>query len=108
MTAVGATNVGSIHFEEFSKDPELKTNRPSGRRRRCDLAHPCSTRNFYYSEKNFENSSENPNSRQPEYDKGQAFGHFAFGSTIVLIFEAPKNFKFEKVTNDRILVGQSI
>lgn len=101
MTAVGATNVGSIHMDNGNLiDPELKTNRPYGRRSRCDVARPCSTRNFYFSEKQFE--------RKPKYDKGQAFGHFSFGSTIVLIFEAPKSFNFAKTTNDRIHVGESL
>ena len=103
MTAVGATNVGSIHFENGEKfDPELKTNRPYGRKSQCDVATPCSTRNFYYSEKHFVEEN------QPTFDKGQSFGHFSFGSTIVLIFEAPTDFQFEKSINERVLVGQAL
>ena len=102
MTAVGATNVGSIHVDNGAKiDPELRTNRPYGRRSRCDVAKPCSTRNFYYTEKTF--SEENL-----PYKKGQAFGHFSFGSTIVLIFEAPKDFDFETEINGRVLVGKPL
>jgi len=101
MTAVGATNVGSIHFENGKVlDPELRTNRPYGRKSRCDMATPCSTRNFYFSEKHFEN--------RLQMEKGQPFGHFAFGSTIVLIFEAPHDFEFNKMTNDRVWVGKSL
>lgn len=91
--------MGSIHMEN---DPELRTNRPYGRKSKCDVARPCSTRRFYYSEKHFE-----PGARL-SYAKGDPFGHFSFGSTIVLIFEAPKNFQFNGKTNDRVLVGQAI
>jgi len=98
MTAVGATNVGSIHMDNGNTiDPELKTNQPYGRKSRCDVAKPCSTRNFYFSEKQFE-----PKLR---FEKGQAFGHFSFGSTIVLIFEGPNEFSFQKGINQRTIVG---
>ena len=98
MTAVGATNVGSIHMDNGNTiDPELKTNQPYGRKSRCDVAKPCSTRNFYFSEKQFE-----PKLR---YEKGQAFGHFSFGSTIVLIFEGPNEFSFQQGINQRVIVG---
>jgi len=40
--------------------------------------------------------------------KGQPFGEFRLGSTIVLLFEAPKNFKFQLETGQRILVGEGI
>ena len=102
MTAIGATNVGSIHMDNGALlDPELRTNRPYGRRSRCDVAKPCSTRNFYYSEKHFDKPG-------IHYDKGQAFGYFSFGSTIVLLFEAPTHFQFSKMINDRVVVGQAL
>jgi len=40
--------------------------------------------------------------------KGQPFGEFHLGSTIVLLFEAPKNFKFQLEAGQRILVGEGI
>jgi phosphatidylserine decarboxylase len=40
--------------------------------------------------------------------KGQPFGEFHLGSTIVLLFEAPKNFKFQLEIGQRILVGEGI
>jgi hypothetical protein len=40
--------------------------------------------------------------------KGHPFGEFHLGSTIVLLFEAPKNFKFQLETGQRILVGEGI
>ena len=97
MTAVGATNVGSIHMDA---DPDLKTNRPYGRKSRCDVAKPCSTRNFYFSEKHFEPAL--------SFEKGQNFGHFSFGSTIVLIFEAPLDFQFQKAINQKVFMGQTL
>ena len=81
-------------------DPELKTNQPYGRRSKCDIAKPCSTRNFYFSEKQFEPSL--------RFDKGQGFGHFSFGSTIVLIFEGPKDFSFTNGINQKVIVGKAL
>ena len=81
-------------------DPELKTNQPYGRKSRCEVARPCSTRSFYFSEKQFEPSL--------RFEKGQAFGHFSMGSTIVLIFEAPKEFSFSKGIDQRVIVGAAL
>lgn len=70
MTAVGATNVGSIkvYFDE-----DLQTNkrllwRPD--------RYGCSEREF---------------AKRVNFSAGQDFGEFNFGSTIVLIYEAPRN-----------------
>jgi phosphatidylserine decarboxylase len=43
-----------------------------------------------------------------EMCKGQPFGEFRLGSTIVLLFEAPKDCKFKLVNGQRILVGEGI
>jgi len=101
MTAVGATNVGSIHVDNGNIiDPELKTNQPYGRKSKCEVSKPCSTRSFYFSEKQFEPSL--------RYGKGQGFGHFTFGSTIVLIFEGPKDFSFSNGIDQRVVVGKAL
>ena len=101
MTAVGATNVGSIHVDNGNIiDPELKTNQPYGRKSKCEVAKPCSTRSFYFSEKQFEPSL--------RYGKGQGFGHFTFGSTIVLIFEGPTDFSFCNGIDQRVVVGKAL
>ncbi|KAG7306733.1 hypothetical protein JYU34_008161 [Plutella xylostella] len=82
MTAVGATNVGSI---EIYSDPELRTN-TKGKRTRIN-------------ETDLSNVS---------YKKGELFGQFNMGSTIILLFEAPKDFKFEFASGERVLVGQAL
>ena len=41
------------------------------------------------------------------YNKGDEIGYFAFGSTIVLVFEAP-NFKFNVESDQKIKYGDSL
>lgn len=82
MTAVGATNVGSI---EIYKDPDLRTN-TKGKRNRVDEMEL----------------------QKVSFQKGELFGQFNMGSTIILLFEAPKDFKFELAAGDRVLVGQAL
>lgn len=97
MVAVGATNVGSIH-SEF--EPEMRTNRPVAVKSRCKLASSCAGKCVYYDERLFEGQG-------LSFTRGQDFGHFSFGSTIVLLFEAPKN-DLNPITSGRVLVGQDL
>ncbi|KAL8589455.1 hypothetical protein ACOMHN_061666 [Nucella lapillus] len=85
LCAVGATNVGSIRIY---CDEELETNI---KRRHTD--------GTYY-DKVF--SSAVPVS------KGAMFGEFNLGSTLVLIFEAPKGFQFKIRTGQKIKCGEPI
>ncbi|XP_072946961.1 phosphatidylserine decarboxylase proenzyme, mitochondrial [Epargyreus clarus] len=82
MTAVGATNVGSI---EIYSDPELRTNTKGKRNRVEELP-----------------------MNNVKHCKGELFGQFNMGSTIILLFEAPPDFKFEMNAGERVLVGQAL
>jgi phosphatidylserine decarboxylase len=82
--AVGATNVGSIRVY---KDEELVTNTskwPQGK------------------------SSKDARFRDLEMKKGELFGEFRMGSTIVLLFEAPRGFNFSAELGQKIKVGQGL
>lgn len=85
MVAVGATNVGSI-VVEF--DAELKTNR----RMRKEYRHEVE----YETPINFR--------------KGEDFGYFNFGSTIVLVFEAPSECEWVEQMEGvaRVRVGEAL
>ena len=84
VVAVGATNVGSI-VADF--DPDLKTNQTARRE--------------YQHEVEYE--------KPIQFKKGDEFGHFNFGSTIVVIFEAPSDCEPRALEGiQRILVGEGL
>ena len=83
LVAVGATNVGSIHA---AFDEDLATNTEEGAE---------------MSEKVYEGGG-------VVMRKGDEFGHFDFGSTVVLIFEAPVDAGFRVDSMTRIRVGEGI
>ncbi|XP_035904101.1 phosphatidylserine decarboxylase proenzyme, mitochondrial isoform X1 [Anopheles stephensi] len=89
-TAVGATNVGSV---EIFMDEKLKTNKWVG------LA--CGS----HKKKEYD-ELEMPDDKY--LDKGELVGQFRMGSTIVLIFEAPKEFKFNLFPGQRVKVGERL
>ncbi|RZC43127.1 phosphatidylserine decarboxylase proenzyme [Asbolus verrucosus] len=82
-TAVGATNVGTV---KVYYDKTLHTNHPKASLRCKDL---------FLGNDIFLN-------------KGDAFGEFRMGSTIVLVFEAPVNFHFTVMPGDHVQMGQSL
>ncbi|XP_026210418.1 phosphatidylserine decarboxylase proenzyme, mitochondrial isoform X1 [Anabas testudineus] len=101
LTAVGATNVGSIRVYF---DRELHTNTP------------------HYSKGTFfdrsyvdqvlkvagEGCVASLNKGGVVLHKGEAVGEFNLGSTIVLLFEAPKDFSFNLQPGQRIRVGEGL
>ncbi|KAJ3094858.1 phosphatidylserine decarboxylase 1 [Physocladia obscura] len=89
MIPVGATNVGSI-VVDF--DPTLKTNTPDV----PSKAFPIGT----FDEKIY--------ARQIELGKGENVGGFKLGSTIVLVFEAPKDFQFAYKDGDIVKMGTKL
>ncbi|KAJ9591930.1 hypothetical protein L9F63_001532, partial [Diploptera punctata] len=90
LTAVGATNVGSIHVY---CDKDLITNQRKWRR--MDVRQKDA----------FIVGSEG---KKLHMCKGEPFGEFRLGSTIVLLFEAPRNYKFSLTPGQRIQVGEGI
>ena len=116
MTAVAATNVGDIVEDGDKPENEetregnttldsLKTNQAYGLKRDCTFMGTCTQvgkKVLYYSEKKFETPR--------NYRKGDPFGHFNFGSTLVLLFEAPKeeiNSLHVRIS-DKVKVGEAI
>ncbi|KAK4883651.1 hypothetical protein RN001_006970 [Aquatica leii] len=86
LAAIGATNVGSI---KIYCDKWLQTNLPKYKQRG-------------------QISKDKYLGSNLKFMKGDAFGEFRMGSTIVLIFEAPKNFQFNLVPGQRVKMGQAI
>jgi len=84
-TAVGATNVGSILIRI---DPELNM-----------LGTNCNLKNGFCRKQKWNCNL---------VGKGEFFGEFNLGSTIVLIFEAPKDFQFNVKSGENVKVGQKL
>jgi len=82
MIAVAATNVGDIQTEF---DEDLSTN----------IA-------------NDNEATEKIYDKPLQFNKGDDFGHFNFGSTIVLLYEAPRNMEFEGKPVRRVKMGEKL
>ncbi|XP_026999965.1 phosphatidylserine decarboxylase proenzyme, mitochondrial isoform X1 [Tachysurus fulvidraco] len=89
LTAVGATNVGSIRIYF---DKELRTNNPR------------------YSKGSYNDFSyvSNNNQEGVSLRKGEHLGEFNLGSTIVLLFEAPQDFTFNLTAGQKIRFGEPL
>ncbi|KAJ8260624.1 hypothetical protein COCON_G00163470 [Conger conger] len=89
LTAVGATNVGSIRIYF---DKELRTNAPR------------------YSKGSYNDFSyvSNNNREGVSMRKGEHLGEFNLGSTIVLLFEAPHDFTFNLKPGQKIRFGEAL
>ena len=81
MVAVGATNVGSI---EVNFDEELSTNTATN------------------------DVSEKVYDVPIQFEKGEEFGFFNFGSTIVIIYEAPTDIILDIQQMKRTQVGERL
>lgn len=91
MVPVGATNVGSI---VINFDKALRTNTRK-------MSHPAHT----FTEAVYSGASVLQG--QPLL-AGDEMGGFKLGSTIVMVFEAPKNWKFDVKAGDLIKVGEAV
>ncbi|XP_075440287.1 phosphatidylserine decarboxylase proenzyme, mitochondrial-like, partial [Ascaphus truei] len=89
LTAVGATNVGSIRIHG---DQDLHTNCSRHVKGRF---HDCSYTEHF-----------GPGGLS--LGKGAPLGEFNFGSTIVLIFEGPRDFQFHITAGSRIRMGEAL
>lgn len=93
MTPVGATNVGSI---KLNFDKELITNE---KRHKHSKPHTCY-------EATYEKTSAVLGG--VPLVKGEEMGGFMLGSTVVLCFEAPRNFEFDIEVGDAVKMGQPL
>ncbi|KAI0324349.1 phosphatidylserine decarboxylase [Cubamyces sp. BRFM 1775] len=93
MVPVGATNVGSI---KINFDQALRTNVGSRRN------HPVGT----FTEAVY--SAASPILNGQPLPKGVEMGGFCLGSTIVLVFEAPHQFRFAVNAGEKVKVGQKL
>nr|XP_040053394.1 phosphatidylserine decarboxylase proenzyme, mitochondrial isoform X1 [Gasterosteus aculeatus aculeatus] len=104
LTAVGATNVGSIRVYF---DQELQTNVP---RYSKGSFHD---RSYVAADNLLSKAAGKGGVASGEGEgvvlqKGAAVGEFNLGSTIVLLFEAPKDFSFNLQAGQRIRVGEGL
>ncbi|KAF8907729.1 phosphatidylserine decarboxylase 1 [Gymnopilus junonius] len=95
MVAVGATNVGSI---KINFDQDLRTNTSMQRR---SIPPPGA-----YTEATYAAAS--PLLRGQPLIPGEEMGGFCLGSTVVLVFEAPKDFAFTVQEGEKVRVGQRL
>ncbi|KAG0266272.1 phosphatidylserine decarboxylase 1 [Actinomortierella ambigua] len=91
MVPVGATNVGSI---VLNFDKELRTNRREDRYRRG------------YGELSYQGMSKTLGGLPLRV--GEEMGGFKLGSTVVLVFEAPREFTFTLEAGQTVRMGQSL
>lgn len=92
MTAVGATNVGSI---KLNFDKELVTNVKANSR----LPRTCYEAIY---------NNTNQDLGGVPLLKGEEMGGFEFGSTVVLCFEAPIDFQYDITIGQKIKLGEKI
>ncbi|CAI5711025.1 unnamed protein product [Peronospora effusa] len=86
LTAVGATNVGSI---VITKEPNFRTNTAA----QDSLVGKCITNSY---------------DDKLHATCGEEMAQFKLGSTVVLVFEAPESFQFTITPGDKLILGKCI
>lgn len=102
LTAVGATNVGNLRV--FC-DPTLPLNRD---RQKLDLIGRRKEGAALKMRHNEPVTWEKPLEPSVKLGRGQLFGKFLLGSTIVMIFEAPDEFRWSVRPGDTVRMGGPI
>ncbi|XP_038563206.1 phosphatidylserine decarboxylase proenzyme, mitochondrial isoform X3 [Micropterus salmoides] len=104
LTAVGATNVGSIRVYF---DQELQTNAPRYNKGSFD-DHSYVAIGDQALKASSEGGVVSADGGGVVLQKGAPVGEFNLGSTIVLLFEAPKDFTFNLQPGQRIRMGEGL
>ena len=97
MSPVGATNVGSIRV---FMDHELTTNDKQTQNDSTSVQKGL--------DKKFYGKNGSNGLTGVQVTRGDMFGEFNLGSTIVLVFEAPENFEFNIKPNEKVYFGQQL
>jgi phosphatidylserine decarboxylase len=125
MTPVGATNVGSIkiHFDKYLRtntyyevdQPPASEENSSMESSTASLSSASSDTSSQKKKKVKKASCYEANYTKASrllggypLSKGQQMGGFNLGSTVVLVFEAPKSFQFNVKPGQKVKVGQAI
>ncbi|XP_063746100.1 phosphatidylserine decarboxylase proenzyme, mitochondrial [Eleginops maclovinus] len=104
LTAVGATNVGSIRVYF---DQDLQTNAPRYSKGSFHDRSYIALRDQVLKAAG-EGGVSSVEGEGVVLQRGAAVGEFNLGSTIVLLFEAPKDFSFDLQPGQRIRVGEGL
>ena len=102
FTVVGATNVGNIRVYSDSTLPQNRDHQ------KLDLIGRRKEGEALKMSKNQPVTWEKKLSPVIKLSRGQLFGKFNLGSTIVLIFEAPYDFKFKIKSGDTVRMGSAL
>lgn len=110
MTAVGAFNVGSIFLDMDTVMTTVAHYRKSGlvSMSLFSLQSLQTNTNSSYHFNNFHDKSLLTAGDGVLLEKGSHVGGFNLGSTMVLLFEGPKDFEFTVKPGDRVLYGQAM
>jgi phosphatidylserine decarboxylase len=103
MTAIGATNVGSIRIY-FDNDLETNARVYHRLKQRYSKEQETPAARFYLPKDYTQSHKGHP----IHLIKGVEIGAFHLGSSIALVFEAPSNFEFTVTPNQKIRLGEPL